>query len=204
MNTFFVKSAKNDQMFYEGGVLYEEDSCITLTTALVVGAASTTFAAGQRSPMYRLTTGLSDAVSLRSQLMASSKAGDTTFRGKQNITRYEMAPDDRQGYGQERCLRCRYPDPTSSLLSLPMSLTTSGVRVSNPEHNADATSSGNGQARYRYWSQRYEQKDGSKDKKKNTDRLNFRLDRSAESTRTGMSMPASMHSWIRAKTRRRI
>ena len=53
-----------------------------------------------------------------------------------------------------------------------------GVRVSNLERNADNVK-WNGQARYRYWSQRYEQKDGSKDKK-NTDQLNFRLEPSAE------------------------
>ena len=53
-----------------------------------------------------------------------------------------------------------------------------GVRVSNLERNADNVK-WNGQARYRYWSQRYEQDNGSK-KKQNTDQMNFRLEPSAE------------------------
>ena len=44
-----------------------------LTTALVVGAASTTLLLQTRSPMYRLTIGLT-TLYLSSLLMASSKA----------------------------------------------------------------------------------------------------------------------------------
>ena len=53
-----------------------------------------------------------------------------------------------------------------------------GVRVSNLERNADMVK-WNGQARYRYWSQRYENEKGSKDKK-NKDQLTFRFEPTAE------------------------
>ena len=149
-----------------------------LTTALVVGAASTTFAATNPFsdvPAYHWAY---DAVSQLAADGVIEGYGDTTFRGNQNITRYEMA--------QMIAKAMAKPDVSASDKALidklaaefSDELNTLGVRVSNLERNADNVK-WNGQARYRYWSQRYDNEKGSKDKK-NTDQMNFRLEPSAE------------------------
>ena len=149
-----------------------------LTTALVVGAASTTFAAANPFSDVPADHWAYDAVTQLAADGVIEGYGDTTFRGQQNITRYEMAQMIAKAMARTDVsasdkalidkLAAEFSDERNNL----------GVRVSNLERNADNVK-WNGQARYRYWSQRYEQKDGSKDKK-NTDQLNFRLEPSAE------------------------
>jgi len=124
--------------------------------------------------MYRLTTGLTTLYP-SSQLMASSKA---TFRGNQNITRYEMAQMIAKAMAKSDVSAADKALIDKLAAEFSDELNNLGVRVSNLERNADNVK-WNGQARYRYWSQRYENEKGSKDKK-NTDQLNFRLEPSAE------------------------
>ena len=62
-----------------------------LTTALVVGAASTTFAAANPFSDVPADHWAYDAVSQLASDGVIEGYGDTTFRGNQNITRYEMA-----------------------------------------------------------------------------------------------------------------
>ena len=62
-----------------------------LTTALVVGAASTTFAAANPFSDVPADHWAYDAVSQLAADGVIEGYGDTTFRGNQNITRYEMA-----------------------------------------------------------------------------------------------------------------
>ena len=62
-----------------------------LTTALVVGAASTTFAATNPFSDVPADHWAYDAVSQLAADGVIEGYGDTTFRGNQNITRYEMA-----------------------------------------------------------------------------------------------------------------
>ena len=149
-----------------------------LTTALVVGAASTTFAAANPFSDVPADHWAYDAVSQLAADGVIEGYGDTTFRGQQNITRYEMAQMIAKAMARTDVsasdkalidkLAAEFSDELNNL----------GVRVSNLERNADMVK-WNGQARYRYWSQRYEQKDGST-KKQNKDQLNFRLEPSAE------------------------
>ena len=149
-----------------------------LTTALVVGAASTTFAAANPFSDVPADHWAYDAVSQLAADGVIEGYGDTTFRGQQNITRYEMAQMIAKAMARTDVsasdkalidkLAAEFSDELGNL----------GVRVSNLERNADMVK-WNGQARYRYWSQRYEQKDGST-KKQNKDQLNFRLEPSAE------------------------
>ena len=148
-----------------------------LTTALVVGAASTTFAAANPFSDVPADHWAYDAVSQLAADGVIEGYGDTTFRGNQNITRYEMAQMIAKAMAKSDVsavdkalidkLAAEFSDELNNL----------GVRVSNLERNADNVK-WNGQARYRYWSQRYE-KDGST-KKQNKDQLNFRLEPSAE------------------------
>ena len=149
-----------------------------LTTALVVGAASTTFAAANPFSDVPADHWAYDAVTQLAADGVIEGYGDTTFRGQQNITRYEMAQMIAKAMARTDVsasdkalidkLAAEFSDELGNL----------GVRVSNLERNADNVK-WNGQARYRYWSQRYEQKDGST-KKQNKDQLNFRLEPSAE------------------------
>ena len=62
-----------------------------LTTTLVVGAASTTFAAANPFSDVPADHWAYDAVSQLAADGVIEGYGDTTFRGNQNITRYEMA-----------------------------------------------------------------------------------------------------------------
>ena len=63
-----------------------------LTTALVVGAASTTFAAANPFADVPADHWAYDAVSeLQAKGVINGYAVDNTFRGNQNMTRYEMA-----------------------------------------------------------------------------------------------------------------
>ena len=145
-----------------------------LTTALVVGAASTTFAAANPFSDVPADHWAYDAVSQLAADGVIEGYGDTTFRGQQNITRYEMAQMIAKAMARTDVsasdkalidkLAAEFSDELGNL----------GVRVSNLERNADMVK-WNGQARYRYWSQRYEN-----EKKKNKDQLTFRFEPTAE------------------------
>ena len=149
-----------------------------LTTALVVGAASTTFAAANPFSDVPADHWAYDAVSQLAADGVIEGYGDTTFRGNQNITRYEMAQMIAKAMAKTDVSAADKALIDKLAAEFSDELNNLGVRVSNLERNADNVK-WNGQARYRYWSQRYEQKDGST-KKQNKDQLNFRLEPSAE------------------------
>ena len=149
-----------------------------MTTALVVGAASTTFAAA--NPFSDVPQG-HWAYDYVSQLAADGVIegyGDTTFQGDKNITRYEMATMVAKAMAKTNVsstdkamldkLAAEFSDELNSL----------GVRVANLERNADKVK-WNGEARYTYTSERKDQTDGSK-QKDNDDELLLRLEPSAE------------------------
>ena len=149
-----------------------------LTTALVVGAASTTFAAANPFSDVPADHWAYDAVSQLAADGVIEGYGDTTFRGNQNITRYEMAQMIAKAMAKTDVSAADKALIDKLAAEFSDELNNLGVRVSNLERNADNVK-WNGQARYRYWSQRYENEKGSKDKK-NTDQMNFRLEPSAE------------------------
>ena len=145
-----------------------------LATALVVGAASTTFAAANPFSDVPRDHWAYDAVT---QLAADGVVegyGDGTFRGDRNITRYEMAQMVAKAMAKgdmsasDRALVDRlaaeFADELNNL----------GVRVSNLERNADMVK-WNGKVQYEYTSTRYEGQ-----KRTNTNNLKFRLEPTAE------------------------
>ena len=145
-----------------------------LATALVVGAASTTFAAANPFSDVPRDHWAYDAVT---QLAADGVVegyGDGTFRGDRNITRYEMAQMVAKAMAKgdmsasDRALVDRlaaeFADELNNL----------GVRVSNLERNADMVK-WNGKIQYQYDSTRYEGQ-----KRTNTNNLKFRLEPTAE------------------------
>ena len=145
-----------------------------LATALVVGAASTTFAAANPFSDVPRDHWAYDAVT---QLAADGVVegyGDGTFRGDRNITRYEMAQMVAKAMAKgdmsasDRALVDRlaaeFADELNNL----------GVRVSNLERNADMVK-WNGKVQYQYTSTRYEGQ-----KRTNKNNLKFRLEPTAE------------------------
>ena len=149
-----------------------------LTTAMVVGAASTTFAAA--NPFSDVPAG-HWAYDYVSQLAADGVIegyGDTTFQGDKNITRYEMATMIAKAMAKTNVsgtdkamldkLAAEFSDELNNL----------GVRVANLERNADKVK-WTGEARYRYWSYRDENKNAPTSKK-NLDTLQLRLFPTAE------------------------
>ena len=149
-----------------------------LSAALVIGAASTTFAAANPFSDVPRDHWAYDAVT---QLAADGVVegyGDGTYRGDRNITRYEMAQMVAKAMAKDNLsssdralvdrLAAEFADELNNL----------GVRVSNLERNADMVK-WNGVLEYTYTSERTEPaRDGKT--KKNDDNLLFRLEPSAE------------------------
>ena len=145
-----------------------------LAAALVVGAASTTFAAANPFSDVPRDHWAYDAVT---QLAADGVVegyGDGTFRGDRNITRYEMAQMVAKAMAKgdmsasDRALVDRlaaeFADELNNL----------GVRVSNLERNADMVK-WTGKVQYEYDSVRREGQ-----KRDNDNTLLFRLEPKAE------------------------
>ena len=145
-----------------------------LATALVVGAASTTFAAANPFSDVPRDHWAYDAVT---QLAADGVVegyGDGTYRGDRNITRYEMAQMVAKAMAKDNMsssdralvdrLAAEFADELNNL----------GVRVTKLERNADMVK-WNGKLEYTYTSTRYEGQP-----RVNEDKVVFRLEPSAE------------------------
>ena len=145
-----------------------------LGAALVVSAASTTFAAANPFSDVPRDHWAYDAVT---QLAADGVVegyGDGTYRGDRNITRYEMAQMVAKAMAKENMpvsdralvdrLAAEFADELNNL----------GVRVTKLERNADMVK-WNGKLEYTYTSTRYEGQ-----KRLNKDNVVFRLEPSAE------------------------
>jgi hypothetical protein len=148
-----------------------------LTTALVVGAASTTFAAANPFSDVPADHWAYDAVSQLAADGVIEGYGDTTFRGNQNITRYEMAQMIAKAMAKSDVSAADKALIDKLAAEFSDELNNLGVRVSNLERNADKVK-WNGMARYTYTQDKYEYQ-GQKDKEK-TDKLLLRLEPSAE------------------------
>ncbi|MGO5130989.1 S-layer homology domain-containing protein [Mitsuokella jalaludinii] len=146
-----------------------------LTTALVVGAASTTFAAANPFSDVPADHWAYDAVSQLAADGVIEGYGDTTFRGNQNITRYEMAQMIAKAMAKSDVSAADKALIDKLAAEFSDELNNLGVRVSNLERNADMVK-WNGKAEYTYWSHR--DKDASE--KHNDDQLLFRLEPTAE------------------------
>jgi hypothetical protein len=151
-----------------------------LTTAIVVGAASTTFAAANPFSDVPADHWAYDAVSQLAADGVIDGYGDSTFQGDKNITRYEMAQMVAKAMAktdvsaQDKALidklAAEFSDELNNL----------GVRVSNLERNADKVK-WNGKMEYTYKSNRIETaKDSGNKEKTNSNELLFRLEPSAE------------------------
>ena len=150
-----------------------------LTTALVVRAASTTFAAANPFSDVPADHWAYDAVSQLAADGVIEGYGDTTFRGNQNITRYEMAQMIAKAMAKTDVSAADKALIDKLAAEFSDELNNLGVRVSNLERNADKVK-WNGEALYQYWSQR----DKDAGTKSNDDELLLRLEPSAEVNKT--------------------
>ena len=158
-----------------------------LTTALVLGAASTTFAAANPFSDVPADHWAYDAVSQLAKDGVIEGYGDTTFQGNKNITRYEMAQMIAKAMA-----KTNVPQNDKALIDklaaeFSDELNNLGVRVSNLEKNADKVK-WNGMAEYTI--NRHVVEHAANDD--HTNNLLFRLEPSAEdrkSTRLNSSHP---------------
>ena len=144
-----------------------------LTTALLVGAASTTFAASNPFADVPADHWAYDAVSQLAADGVIEGYGDSTFKGNRNITRYEMA----QMVAKAMAKNTKGADKAlvdKLAAEFAAELNNLGVRVANLERNADMVK-WNGQARYTF--SRTSTENGN-DSSKNE--FLFRLEPSAE------------------------
>ena len=146
-----------------------------LTTALVVGAASTTFAAANPFSDVPADHWAYDAVSQLAADGVIEVYGYTTFRGNKNITRYEMSQMIAKAMAKTDVSAADKALIDKLAAEFSDELNNLGVRVSNLERNADMVK-WNGKAEYTYKSNR----DKDADQKDNSDHLLFRLEPSAE------------------------
>ena len=119
-----------------------------LTTALVVGAASTTFAASNPFSDVPADHWAYDAVSQLAADGIIDGYGDSTFKGNRNITRYEMAQMVAKAMakntsGADKALVDKLAAEFAAELN------NLGVRVANLERNADMVK-WNGTAEYTF------------------------------------------------------
>ena len=149
-----------------------------LTTALVVGAASTTFAAANPFSDVPADHWAYDAVSQLAADGVIEGYGDTTFQGDKNITRYEMAQMVAKAMAKTDVSAADKAMIDKLAAEFADELNNLGVRVSNLEKHADMVK-WNGKLEYTYNSHRSYNDDGVKEKD-NENSLLFRLEPQAE------------------------
>ena len=146
-----------------------------LTTALVVGAASTTFAAANPFSDVPTDHWAYDAVAQLAADGVIEGYGDTTFQGDKNITRYEMAQMVAKAMAKKDVSTADKAMIDKLAAEFSDDLNNLGVRVANLEKNADKVK-WNGELRYTYHN---DQQEKSNDDER-THKLKFRLDPTAE------------------------
>ena len=145
-----------------------------LTTALVVGAASTTFAAANPFSDVPADHWAYDAVTQLAADGVIEGYGDTTFQGDKSITRYEMAQMVAKAMAKTDVSAADKAMIDKLAAEFADELNNLGVRVSNLEKHADMVK-WNGKVEYTYTSTRYEN-----EHRTNKDEYVFRLEPTAE------------------------
>lgn len=147
-----------------------------LTTALVVGAASTTFAASNPFSDVPADHWAYDAVSQLAADGVIEGYGDSTFQGNKNITRYEMAQMIAKAMAKKDVSAADKAMIDKLAAEFSDELNNLGVRVANLEKHSDNVK-WNGKLEYTYTKDTYKA-NGAKEKVKD-DNLLFRLEPTA-------------------------
>ncbi len=144
-----------------------------LTTALVIGAASTTFAAANPFSDVPADHWAYDAVSQLAKDGVIEGYGDSTFQGQSSITRYEMAQMVAKAMAREDQANAADKAMIDKLAAeFSDELNNLGVRVSSLEKKTDNVKF-TGEARYRYESYRHD------DNRNNAQKMLLRLEPTA-------------------------
>ena len=149
-----------------------------LAAGLALSASASAFAAANPFSDLPADHWAYDAVTQLAEDGIVEGYGDSTFRGDRNITRYEMAQ-----MVAKLMARTDLSATDKALLDklaaeFSEELNNLGVRVANLERNADMVK-WTGEMRYQYWSERTENRDGSKDRE-NLNNLRLRFNPEAE------------------------
>lgn len=150
-----------------------------LTTALVVGAASTTFAAANPFSDVPADHWAYDAVAQLAQDGVVEGYGDGTYRGDRNITRYEMAQMVAKAMAKTDVSAADKAMIDKLAAEFADELNNLGVRVANLERNADMVK-WNGKAEYTVSRHRVEGQSREADSRDDANTFLFRLEPSAE------------------------
>ena len=145
-----------------------------ITTALVVGAASTTFAAANPFSDVPADSWAYDAVTKLAQDGVINGYGDGTFRGDNTITRYEMAQIVAKAMAKTDVSASDKATIDKLAAEFADELNNLGVRVDNLEKRMDNVKWG-GLARYEYTSTKKDNHD-----RVNADGMLFRLEPSVQ------------------------
>lgn len=150
-----------------------------LTTALVVGAASTTFAAANPFSDVPADHWAYDAVAQLAQDGVINGYGDGTFRGQQEITRYEMAQMVAKAMAKTDVSAADKAMIDKLAAEFSDELNNLGVRVSNLEKKTDNVK-WTGEVRYRFAKESTQGSTGDDDDKNRTNQVLFRVEPSAQ------------------------
>ena len=148
-----------------------------LTTALVVGAASTTFAASNPFSDVPADHWAYDAVSQLAADGVITGYGDSAFQGNRNITRYEMAQMIAKAMAKKDVSAADKAMIDKLAAEFSDELNNLGVRVANLEKHSDNVK-WNGKVEYTYTSDHYKY-GGDEYKREKDDHLKFRLEPTA-------------------------
>ena len=150
-----------------------------LTPALVVGAASTTFAAANPFSDVPADHWAYDAVSQLAADGVIEGYGDSTFQGDKSITRYEMAQMVAKAMAKTDVSAADKAMIDKLAAEFADELNNLGVRVSNLEKHADMVK-WTGKVEYTYTSVRVDNKVTGDKRRVNNDGYVFRLEPTAE------------------------
>ena len=153
-----------------------------LTTALVVGAASTTFAAANPFSEVPAEHWAYDAVAQLAQDGVITGYGDGTYKGQKQITRYEMAVMVARAMAKSQNVTVSGNDKAlldKLAAEFGDELNNLGVRVANLEKNADKVK-WNGKAEYDFAHTNTKGQTCYEDNKNDKNKVLFRLEPSAE------------------------
>ena len=168
-----------------------------LTTALVVGAASTTFAAANPFSDVPADHWAYDAVAQLAQDGVITGYGDGTYKGQKQITRYEMAVMVARAMAKSQNVTVSGNDKAlldKLAAEFGDELNNLGVRVSNLEKNADKVK-WNGKAEYDFKRTNTEGKSAAADRQGDENKVLFRLEPSAE-VNNNWHVNARLDAWV--------
>ena len=168
-----------------------------LTTALVVGAASTTFAAANPFTDVPADHWAYDAVAQLAKDGVITGYGDGTYKGQKQITRYEMAVMVARAMANNNGVNVTGNDKAlldKLAAEFGDELNNLGVRVSNLEKNADKVK-WNGKAEYDFKRTNTEGQSAAADRHDDENKVLFRLEPSAE-VNNNWHVNARLDAWV--------